>query len=167
MVLLLALAGCGRDPGYVPLPAQRTPSGAPDPGVLGNSVKMDDAAASGYIVRDVSDELSPWRWTFVHPELKLVPDGAHNLKFWMEIAIPPVTFNVTGPVTLTCFLDGRPLGAMRCASAGRHRYERPVPEGWVQAGKAVKVTAEVDKRWVSKDDGAQLGFLLNAVGITQ
>jgi hypothetical protein len=166
IVLLAGLAGCGREAGWQPLPAQRAASGARDPGELSNSVRMDDATASEYIVKDITEDPSAWRWALVRPELKLIVKDARKLKLWMELAIPPVTFRVTGPVVVTAYVNGRSLGPMRFAEPGRHRYEKPVPDGWVQPDVPVIVAAEVDKRWISKDDGAQLSFLLNSVGLT-
>jgi len=125
---------------------------------------MGDPFAAEYIVRDVSPENSEWRWTFVRPELKLRAQRSRNLKFEMDFAVPAVTLRQTGPILVTCFIDGRSLGPMRVADPGRHRYQKNVPDGWVQVGVPVSVSAEVDKRFVAKDDGAQLSFLLGAIG---
>jgi len=165
--LCLGLVACGRDPGAYAPPRQRTPSGGADPGELANFVRMNDATAEDYIVKDVSPEHSEWRWTFVRHELRLKVKDARKLQLQMELAIPPVTFRVTGPVAVTCYIDGKSLGPILYTEPGRHRYQKPVPEGWVQPDVPVTVAAEVDRRWVSKEDGAQLSFLLNSVGLIQ
>lgn len=168
IVLAAALgAGCGRPAGPLPLPAQRHVSDGRDPGDLGIYIDMGDPFAAEYVVRDISPEKSNWRWAFVRPELKVRAPRTQRFRFAMEFAVPEVTFRVTGPVRVTCYLDGKSLGPMPVHEAGRHRYERPVPPGWVQPGATVSVTADVDKRYIAKDDGAQLSFLLSAAGFVE
>jgi len=112
-------------------------------------------------------EKTAWRWTFVRPELKLRVRDVSDLRFVMEFAVPAVTFRDTGPVVVSCFVNDRLLGSMSCPRAAQYRFEKPVPEGWVQAASDVTVRAEVDRRWVSKEDGAQLSFLLGAIGFSR
>jgi hypothetical protein len=90
-----------------------------------------------------------------------------NLKFSMDFAIPAVTFRVTGPVTVSCAVNGKNLASIRCDHAGDYRLEKPVPAGWVEPGKPIQVTFEAKPRWISPDDGAQLSFLLRSAGFTQ
>jgi hypothetical protein len=161
---LLLCAGCEHAAGYLPMPPQRAASEGRDPGELGNFIRMGDPFADEYIVRDVTSEKAPWRWTFARPELKLRVQDAANLRFVMEFTVPQVTFRDTGPITVACYVNDRLLGSMRCPRAGVYRFEKPVPEGWVKPGSEVVVRAEVDKRWVSKADGQELGFLLGAIG---
>jgi hypothetical protein len=162
--LLLAVA-C-RNPGYLPVPPQRAASQGRDPGELWDFVRMDDRFADAHFVRDVSPGQSHLRWTFARPELKLRIQSASHRRFVMEFEVPEVTFHDTGPVVVSCFVNGRSLGSMRCPRAGPYRFERPVPEGWLQPGD-VTVRAEVDKHWVAKEDGAQLGLLLRAIGFSE
>jgi hypothetical protein len=162
--LTILLGACSTAPEYLPMPLQRAVSDGRDPGELGNFIRMGDAFADEYIVRDITSEKADWRWTFVRPELKLRVKDASNLRFVMEFTVPPVTFRDTGPIVVSCFVNERLLGTMRCPQAGPYRFEKPVPKGWVEPDSMVSVRAEVDKRWVSKDDGAQLSFLLGAIG---
>jgi hypothetical protein len=128
---------------------------------------MNDPFAAEYIVRDIALETGEWRWAFQHPELKLTPQAAKHQKFTMDFLIPAVTFEETGPVNVTCFLDGKPLGSMHIPAPGKYRYEKPVPEGWIQPGVPVSITAETDKQYIAKADGARLSFLLGAAGFTE
>jgi len=125
---------------------------------------MDEAAADEYIVRDISPERGRWRWAFSRPELKFQPKQSRNLKLLVEFAIPEVTFRETGPVVVTCLVNGRALGTVRCPKPGPYRFERAVPEGWVEPGQLVSVGALVDKPFIAKEDGARLSFLLFAAG---
>jgi hypothetical protein len=90
-----------------------------------------------------------------------------HLIFTAEFAIPEVTYKVTGPVTVSCAVNGRTIGSLRCAHAGDFRLEEPVPEGLVEADKPTRVTFEAHPRWISPEDGAQLSFLLRSAGFTQ
>jgi hypothetical protein len=89
------------------------------------------------------------------------------LKFAAEFALPEVTFKVTGPVTVSCAINGHPLGSIRCDHAGDYRLEMPVPDGVVQANQETHVTFEANPRWISPEDGAQLSFFLHSAGFTQ
>lgn len=170
--LLVVIAGvsataCGRQPGSFPLPVQRALDLGPDPGVPRGVVRMDDPDADAFLVRDISPERGETRWAFLHPELRLTVTDARHLKFAAEFAIPEVTFRVTGPVTVSCAVNGKRLATMRCDHPGDYRLEHAVPEGLVQAGQTIRVTFEASPRWVSPDDGAQLSFLLRSAGFTQ
>jgi hypothetical protein len=66
----------------------------------------------------------------------------------------------TGPITLTLFLDGRPIGSLRVADAAVKTYSVPVR----LAQTSAELAFTVDKPWVSPDDGARLGVLLHAMG---
>jgi hypothetical protein len=94
-----------------------------------------------------------------------VQDG-RNLTFTAEFAIPEVTYKVTGPVRVSCAVNGRTLGSLRCDHAGDFRLEKRVPEGLVDPDKIVRVTFEAEPRWISSEDGAQLSFLLRSAGFT-
>jgi hypothetical protein len=171
-MLLVAIAGmltgaCGRRAGSFPLPAQQSLDLGPDPGGLRGMVKMDDPDAGAFLVRDISSERGPFRWAFRYPELRFRVKDARNLKFAVEFAIPDVTFRVTGPVTVSCAVNGKTLATMRCGRAGDYRMEHAVPDGMVEAGQPIHVTFQANPRWVSPDDGAELSFLLHSAGFAQ
>lgn len=170
MVVVLAgvLTGaCGRRAGSFPLPAQQSLDLGPDPGGLRGVVKMDDPDADAFLVRDISSEHGVSRWAFRNPELRLRVTDARDLKFVVEFAIPDVTFRVTGPVTVSCAVNGKTLATMRCGHAGDYRMEHAVPKGLVEPGQPIHVTFEANPRWISPDDGAQLSFLLRSAGFSQ
>jgi hypothetical protein len=135
-----------------------------DPGGVGPSVRMSDSDADDYIVRDIGRTPGAWRWAFAHPELRFRLRSTEGWRFTAEIAIPEVTFRVTGPVGISYFIDGRKLGSIRCGRAGRFDIGQPVPTGWVQTGRYIHVTFESDRHWVSPEDGAQLSFQLLQAG---
>jgi hypothetical protein len=149
------------------MPAQQSLDLGPDPGALRSVVRMDDPDADVFLVRDISPERGVSRWAFRNPELRLRVHDARNLKFAVEFAIPEVTFRVTGPVTVSCAVNGKTLATMRCDHAGEYRMEHAVPTGLVEPGQPIRVTFEANPRWISPDDGAQLSFLLRTAGVIQ
>jgi hypothetical protein len=171
-ILLVAIAGvlagaCGRRVGSFLLPAQQSLDLGPDPGGLRGMVRMDDPDADVFLVRDISTQRGLSRWAFQNPELRFRVKDAHKLKFAVEFTVPDVTFRVTGPVTVSCAVNGKTLATMRCDHAGDYRLEHAVPEGLVEPRQPIRVTFDANPRWVSPDDGAQLSFLLRSAGFIQ
>jgi hypothetical protein len=128
---------------------------------------MDDPTVGEYIVNDISTEQGLRRWAFLRPELKFQVKDASHLKLVAEFALPEVTYKVTGPVTVSSAVNGRPLGSIRCDHAGDWRLEKTVPEGLVKPDEEIHVTFDANPRWVSPTDGAQLSFFLRGAGFTQ
>jgi hypothetical protein len=149
------------------MPVQKSLELGQDPGGLGAWVVMDDPAADDYIVRDISPGRDHHRWAFLHPELRFRIKEAGYSKFAAEFAIPEVTFQKTGPVTIRVAVNGADLGSFRCDHAGDYRMEKPVPAGALPTGAEIHVTFEATPRWVSPDDGAQLSFYLRSAGFTR
>jgi hypothetical protein len=163
----LITAGCGRRAGGFPSPAQASLDLGPDPGGIGAFIVMEDPVAADYIVRDISPEPGYRRWAFLHPEIRFRVKETSHLKFVAEFALPEVTFKVTGPVTVSCAVNGHPLGSIRCDHAGDYRLEKSVPDGVVRPGEETHVTFDANPRWISPEDGAQLSFFLHSAGFTQ
>jgi hypothetical protein len=127
---------------------------------------MGSPEADTYIVRDITDYVSgsAWRWTRKRPELRFFLDSIDHLKFSADFSVADATLKDTGPVTISVFINGHPLGSVKCADAGRKLFEKPVPAAFMRP-KAVNFAAlEIDKVWVSKTDGAVLGFILTTAG---
>jgi hypothetical protein len=73
----------------------------------------------------------------------------------------------TGPVTISIFINGHLFGKVKYGDAGRKQFEKPVPVAFLNS-KAVNFAAlEIDKVWVSKTDGAVLGFILTSAGFSE
>ena len=160
----LFLAGCGREPGWFPVPAQQSFDLGTDPGGIGPAVKMGDADANDYIIRDIGRAPGVWRWAYRNPELRFRVTEPAGLHFIAEIAISATTFHSTGPVTVSYFIGGRRLGSIRCNHTGKYEIDQPVPPGWMKPGSYVHVSFDADRYWVSPDDRAQLSFLLFKAG---
>ena len=166
VIFAMLTVSCGRQPGVYAAPPQRSLDLGPDPDGPQAFVNMDDAVADDYIVRDISPERGFRRWAFTHPELRFRLQEVSHLIFTAELAIPEVTYKVTGPVTVSYAVNGLNLGSLRCDHAGDFKLEKRVPDGLIVPGKFVRVTFEANPRWISPDDGAQLSFLLRSAGFS-
>ena len=120
-------------------------------------------------MRDISPglESGSWRWVFRRPELKFYLETDRNLNFEMNFSMPGATMHETGPVTLSIFINNRLLGKFRYDTEGIKRLVQKVPPGILKAGAINTVAIEPDKVWISKQDGAALGFILSGVGFTE
>lgn len=157
---------CGRQPGVYAAPPQASLDLGFDPDGPHEFVYMDDPVADDYLVNDISPERGFRRWAFTRPELRFRLTDVRHLIFAAEFAIPEVTYKVTGPVTVSCAVNGRTIGTIRCDHAGDFHLRKPVPDGLVEAHKFVSVTFNANPRWIAPDDGAQLSFLLRSAGFT-
>jgi hypothetical protein len=162
------LAGCSNIPDSYAPPIQRKALTGADPSPIGTFVKLGDAAADAYIVHDVADspEGSGWRWARKRPELRFFLDSTERLKFKADFAIVDATLKDTGPVTISIFVNGHLLDTVKCPDSGRRQFEKPVPPEFLHPHAVNFAALEVDKVWVSKTDGAVLGFILTSAGFT-
>ncbi len=167
MLLALALCACREAPDAYPPPEQR-PSfegyKLPDARVL----NMDDPDAAMHFVRDISPGLAAnWRWTDQRPAVRIRVRSLENLKYTIDFTLPQATFKDTGPVTVTFTVNDHVLDRVRYAAAGTRHFEKLVPSEWIAINKDALVGAEVDKPWVSKEDGVRFGMILTRIGLTQ
>jgi len=166
---LILLAGCANIPDSYAPPVQRRPLSGTEPSPVGHFVNMSDANADAYIVKDVSDasEAGSWRWVRKRPELRFFLETTDHLNFKADFSVAESTFRDTGPVNISVLINGKLLDTIPCAEPGEKHFDKPVPAKLLRA-KAMNFAAlEVDKVWVSKSDGAVLGFILTRAGFTQ
>jgi hypothetical protein len=168
LAVVLALAGCQRstDVAFTP-PAQHAPTKLAEPSGK-NFIAMRDPDVSDYIVRDVSDSLEGggWRWTFDRPELRYRLTNTENLRLEVDFAIAGATLKDTGPVTVSFFVNGRPLGSMKCGKAADYKFTKAVPAQWLKPGDGTLVAAEARPLW-NAPDGKHLGFILTQEGFVR
>lgn len=169
LLSLCLLAGCSNLPDSYAPPIQRKPLSGAEPSPIGTFANLGEPSADAYIVHDITGylESSSWRWTRKRPELRFFLDSIDHLKFKADFSVADVTLKDTGPVAISIFINGHLLDKVKCASSGRKEFEKPVPAAFLNP-KAVNFAAlEIDKVWVSKTDGAVLGFILSSAGFTE
>ncbi len=129
---------------------------------------MNDPSAKAYIVSDIAPgvESGAWRWTSQKPTLKFHLKDTQSLKLVMDLSIAEATLTQTGPVTISFLVNDRLLDRVTYSENGRRRFEKAVPAEWLRPGDNL-VSAEIDKVYVSRRDGARLGFILASAGFTR
>ena len=147
------------------IPPQMTYSPGVDPGPAPSYIEMDDPRAADCIVRDISPQAEGkgWRWTYVEPTLQFHLPAPVNQRFSMDFSIVDTTFRDTGPVRMSCYINGRLLTKLRCPKPGDYRIDVSVPPEWIVGERAI-VKAELDRLWTSPADGARLGYILYRAG---
>lgn len=165
--LSIALAACDSPPKFYPLPHQEPQFEGFKPHSV-RLLNMDDADAPAFFVRDIQPELhANWRWTMERPAVRIRVHETANLKYTIDFAVPQVTFQDTGPVTIAFLVNDHVLDRVRYDHAGAYHFEKAVPQAWIQPESDAIVGAEIDKMWTSKLDGARFGFILTRVGLTK
>ncbi|HUA86515.1 MAG TPA: hypothetical protein VMB85_21805 [Bryobacteraceae bacterium] len=166
VIFLLSLCACRDVPDY-PLP-QQSPSFE---NFRTHAVRVVDLAQGGadqHIVRDIIGGSSlPWRWTLQRPAVKVRIGFNTSLNYLIDFTIAAATFKTTGPVTIAFTVNDHVLDRVRYTSPGPKHFEKPVPREWIQPHQDAIAGAEIDKVWVSKDDGAHLGFILSRIGLVE
>ena len=164
--IVLLVAGCARAPESYPPPMQRKALPEMEERAAGALVNMSDANAEAYFVRDISPALEGgrWRWTNARPELKFFLESTKGLKMVWEFSITEVTFQETGPVTVSFFVNGQAVGQVACPKPGDYKFERPVRQDLLRPNADNTLAAEASKLWVSKTDGVKLGFTMSRAG---
>jgi len=166
--LAMVLTACGTAPDFYPPPVQRKALDNFRPYRTARIVSMEDADAPSHFVKDVTDlAAGTWRWTTRRPTVKIQLRSNKNLKYIIDFGIPEITFKQTGPVTVAFFVNDHELGRAKYRSAGDYHFEKAVPENWVQPGQDTLVSAEIDKVFVSPQDGARFGMTLTRIALTQ
>jgi hypothetical protein len=88
-----------------------------------------------------------------------LPAGPNRiLRYVIDFTLPAVTVEDSGPVTLSFYVNDHLLDRVRYTESGTTHFEEPAPPDWVQEYEEVTVAAEIDKLWISKEDGQRLGF---------
>jgi hypothetical protein len=150
-----------------PIPEQR-PLLKPVELPAGRVLNMDDPNVTARFVRDIGEELhGTWRWTLQRPAVRIRVRTNHPVKYTIDLALPEVTFDETGPVTIAFTVNDHVLDRVRYTTPRKHHFEKLVPKDWMQSGEIAIVGAEIDKLWVSKEDGKSFGFIIEQIGLTR
>ncbi len=167
LALCLLTTACVSQPEIYAPPEQRKPL---DQEILVRTapvLDMGDPSSERAFVTDIARgaQSSPWRWTNQRPTIKLMLKSTLNLHYHIEFTLPDVTFKETGPVNVTFFVNDQVLDKVRYDQPGAKVFDKPVPERLLKQMSENTLAAEIDKVWVSKDDGQKLGFILSRIGL--
>lgn len=165
---LLALAGCARIPDtYAPPIQRKTPEEAS--AGLKHYIAMSMPDAPDHFVQDIlpTVEAGGWRWAMQKPTLRFRVPTTRNLKLSVDLTVAEITFQQTGPVTISFFVNDHLLATERYEKFGEKKFEKPVPPEWISTEAPVLVRLEIDRMWVAPTDGVRRGFILNRIGFVQ
>jgi hypothetical protein len=164
ILALLLLCACDRLPETYPPPAQRQPQAPiPDPSVI--MVEMSDPDSAQHIVKDIYEPFgSTWRWTAKQPTVKVLVYATDNVRLSSDFTIWSEGLQQTGPIELSFFVNGHLLDKVRYATAGYQHFEKAVPADWLSADTESTISVDVDKLYVSPQDGKKFGFILTRLG---
>lgn len=164
----LAGTACQNMPGPYSPPVQRQPLADFRPYRVSAIVNMSDEDAPAHFVRDITPiGTAAWRWTGKRPAVRVRIRAAERLRYTIDFALTETTLQTTGPVNVSFLVNDQVLGRARYKSAGSQHFEKAIPAGWVTAGQDVTIGADLDKVWVSPEDGTELGLVLVRIGLTQ
>ncbi len=164
----LAMSACQNLPESYAPPVQRQPLADFRPYRISAIVNMSDEDAGEHFIRDISSQgTASWRWTGKKPTIRVRIRSAERLRYTIDFALPETTLQATGPVTVSFLVNDRVLGRARYKRAGSQHFEKTIPAGWVMPNQDVALGAEIDKLWVSPEDGTALGLVLVRIGLTQ
>ena len=161
----MLLVGCVSTPDSYPVPAQHQSfeGNVSDP----EFVIVAARDATKFFVRDIQAHNSGlWRWTGPEPELQFTLRSTTNRKLVYDFVINDTTFKGTGPVTISFFVNDRLLSRERYDSPGDKKFEKLVPDKWLQGRERILVRARIENPWRT-DDGALLGILLKRAGFPE
>jgi len=128
-------------------------------------VEMNDPDASQHIVKDIYEPFgSTWRWTAKRPTIKVLVYATDNVRLSTDFAIWNEGMQQTGPLELSFFVNDHLLGKQKYATPGYKHFEKAVPAEWLSADTESTVSVDVDKLYVSPQDGKQFGFILTRIG---
>ena len=129
---------------------------------------MTDGDADSHFIKDISNAVNGnWRWTGQRPTVHVLVRSTENLHYVIDFTIPGVTFEQTGPVTVSFYVNDHLVESARYTSFGSQHFEKPVPAEWLKKDEENTLAAEIDKVYVSKEDGARLGMILTSIGLRQ
>lgn len=167
--LALMLAGCAKIPDSYAPPIQRVAAADWARTRLKNYISMDSPDAMDYVVDGVVPALQggTWRWTLQKPTFQFMLPTTEGIKLRVDLTVAGITFQQTGPVNISFFINDRLLEKVRYDSEGEKNFLKPVPPEWLYTQRSVVVRMEIDKMWVSPDDGIQRGFIISRIGFVQ
>lgn len=163
----LGLTGCQNLPPPYPPPAQFVPFETFRPYRVARTVNVAEPGAAAHFVSGILPPAGGWSWTNKRPTVKVKTNGTENVHYMIDFSIADVTLKATGPVTVTFLVNDHLLGTQLYDKSGQRHWEKAIPSAWLQPNSETLIGAEVDKVWVSPNDGVELGMILSSIGLVE
>jgi hypothetical protein len=163
---MVLLAGCRRSPESYSPPEQHLrfrPQGVTASEFLAT---MDDPELPKAVVKDIRlSEPGPWKWTGRDPELRFHLPSVDNWTLVVDLVVNDRTFQDTGPVTVSFFVNDHLAGEERYTSFGDKTFEKFIPPEWLKGRSETRVRMHIDPIW--PNNGVALGVLLKRAGFVE
>jgi hypothetical protein len=153
-LLLFLLAGCHR----LNAPASLVRMGDP---------KSATQLISGFYGVEGSGGDNAWRWTGPDFSLALAPpaQAPRGVRLLLKLYFPETQIQKLGPMTLTAFLDGKPLEPETYAKGGSYDFVRDVPACFLETN-VLPITFSFDPYSPrSTAEGRDLGAVVLMAGL--
>lgn len=136
---------------------------------LTHFIALNAPEAPEHFVSGIRPELNDgsWRWALKSATLQFQLPDTRGVKLRIDLTVPEVTFQQTGPVKIAVFVDGHELDTIDFPQPGPKLWEKPVPKEWLSTTHPVLVRLEIDKIYKSPTDGAERGYILSKIGFVQ
>jgi hypothetical protein len=100
---------------------------------------MDDPAATGQLTKgfyavEGQGGGNAWRWTGPDFSVALAPPpvARQGARLLLRLYFPETQIQKLGPMTLTAYIDGQPLGSETYAEPGNQDFVRDIPACFLQ-----------------------------------
>ncbi len=169
VLIFVLLSACGRPPEYYVPPEQRNPYELTPSKSLTHYIHMSAPNAPDHFVEGVLPKLhdGTWRWVMKRPVFQFRTPTREGLKLHIDLTVPDITFEQTGPVQIEVRVGSQTLDRISFDKPGQQIWEKAVPPEWILPDATVLVTLEIDKLWRSPTDGAERGFIITQIGFVQ
>ncbi len=158
--LLALLGGCAKLPPPAPPP--------PYQGLIddhpAHCVYLRDREADARIAAGISSRIEgDWRWASRRAELRLAVDETQGIHFQATLVVPEPLLQAGGR-KIDVRIDGRLLGSIPVEQTGYLAWKQPVPEGWLERGREIRVELTADAEY---EEGRQKrSYALGSAGFT-
>lgn len=134
-----------------------------------SDIKTADLTKSNQLLSGFWQVEGSWRWTAREFSLALrPPDGADTRGATVQLTLylPDSQLKALGPMTLTGFVDGKPLGSQTFTTGGVQVYSREVPKEAL-ATNILPMQFSFDKAASPlTTDGRELGAVLSGAALS-
>jgi hypothetical protein len=132
-------------------------------------VEMGRPGAERHFLHDVmgGTPADPYRWTFERPALLFQVPKRGNTKFKMDLVVHGDTFKKTGPLRMTVWLNGKPIGQKVYDSPEKQTFQQEIAPEWLRSDGLALVETTLDTYYVAPADQRKLGYLFVRGGFVQ
>ncbi len=167
LVFLTAfLSACAPAPEFPPPPQKQMPVGD-EPLPSATFIRMSGPAADAGIVQEIVQQqsASAWRWTNQHPRVKVWVHGAEGWNLHVKFTLPGVTLKQTGPITIRFGVNDHILATQVFGKEQQYEFVKAVPPEMLNPEQPNFIALDLDRVYVSPNDGVKLGILLQEIGL--